>query len=113
DIYIQSFPVLGRKVRVSTSGGRRPRWSRDGNEIFFVAPDQSLMVAAVSRAGSTLEVGAVSRLPGVRLDVASVLRNSAYDVAADGQRVLLVTSEGVTAPVPLTVVLNWAAALKK
>jgi Tol biopolymer transport system component len=39
EIYIQSFPSLGKKWRVSTDGGTRPVWSRDGKELFFMGTD--------------------------------------------------------------------------
>ena len=38
---------------------------------------------------------------------------SAYAVAADGKRFLVNTSLGDTAETPLTVVVNWMAAVKK
>jgi len=67
------------------------------------------MAAAVNGAGTTLEVGPVRSLPGVRL----LARRTAYDVTADGQRVLLVTAGEQTTRSPITVVLNWQAALNK
>ena len=35
DIYVDSFPKPGARVRVTTAGGTEPRWSNDGRELFF------------------------------------------------------------------------------
>ena len=35
DIYVDSFPKPGTRVRVTTAGGTEPRWSNDGRELFF------------------------------------------------------------------------------
>jgi serine/threonine protein kinase len=43
EIYVQSFPRADRKTRVSTSGGSQPRWSHDGNELYYIALDDRLM----------------------------------------------------------------------
>ncbi len=36
EVYVQSFPKLGNKVAVSTSGGTEPLWSRDGRELYYL-----------------------------------------------------------------------------
>ena len=65
-------------------------------------------IMTVNGAGTTLEVGAVRSLTGVRL-----AQGTGYDVTADGQRVLLATAGEQTTRSPITVVLNWQAALNK
>ena len=35
DVYVDSFPKPGARVRVTTAGGTEPRWSHDGRELFF------------------------------------------------------------------------------
>jgi hypothetical protein len=61
EIYVLPYPGPGRKWLVSTAGGFGPKWRRDGKEIFYYAPDLSLMsveisrgVGLESRAGQTL-----------------------------------------------------------
>ena len=46
-IYVQSFPTAGVKWQVSTNGGERSVWSRDGKELYFVSPDGKMMAAEV------------------------------------------------------------------
>lgn len=48
EVYVQPFPDATGKWQVSTSGGTHPVWSRNGKEIFYVAPDEMLMVVEVS-----------------------------------------------------------------
>jgi Tol biopolymer transport system component len=36
EVYVQTFPTRGGKWQVSTNGGSRPVWSRDGKELFFI-----------------------------------------------------------------------------
>ena len=110
EIYVAPFPGPGGKRQISTAGGTFPRWRRDGTEIFYVAPDNKLMVAAVNGKGSSFEVGTVKPLFDSR--VFNGLRYP-YDVTADGQRFLLNTVPGQASSAPITVVVNWTAGLKK
>ena len=110
EIYVAPFPGPGGKRQISTGGGNWPRWRRDGTEIFYFAPDNKLMVAAVNGKGSSFEVGAVK--PLFDTHVFNGLRYP-YDVTADGQRFLLSTVPGQVSSAPITVVLNWTAGLKK
>ena len=110
EVYVTPFPGPGGKWQISTGGGGLPRWRLDGNEIFYLAPDNKLMAAAVNGKGSRFEVGAVKPLFETRAIVG--LRNR-YAVAADGQRFLINTAPEQAASAPITVVLNWTAGLKK
>lgn len=42
-VYVIPFPRTGEKWQVSQSGGTQPRWSIDGNELFYLDPDGRLM----------------------------------------------------------------------
>ncbi len=35
EIYVERYPQLGDRQKISTGGGLRPLWSRDGQELFF------------------------------------------------------------------------------
>jgi dipeptidyl aminopeptidase/acylaminoacyl peptidase len=120
EVYIQSFPKPGDKWQVSTGGGIAPRWRRDAKEIYYIAPDQKLMAVPIrsdaARGDSALEVGQPVALFQTRIledGVYALADKQQYDVTADGQRFLINTPvEGATSS-PLTVVLNWPAALKQ
>jgi eukaryotic-like serine/threonine-protein kinase len=108
EIYVQSFPTPGAKVPVSTNGGERSVWSRDGKELYFVSPDGKMMAAAVG-SGPKFEVGVPKPLFDVRL-----ARNmdAWFDVTRDGRFLIPVQVEQ-TVSAPMTVVVNWQAELKK
>jgi Tol biopolymer transport system component/predicted Ser/Thr protein kinase len=101
EVFVTAFPEPGERVRVSASGGSRPRWRRDGREIFYVSRNNE-MIATPIRLASEAQVGAPQRL--FRIDPAGL---QDYDVTGDGERFLAV----VTVPVPdadaITVTVNW------
>ena len=45
EVYVQRFPDLGARDQISVSGGRFPRWSSDGTELFYVSPDGQELLA--------------------------------------------------------------------
>jgi eukaryotic-like serine/threonine-protein kinase len=93
---------------VSPSGGSRPTWRRDGKEIFYLSATGELMAAKVRQNGSTLEIGTATHLFKTR----SESFFPSYDVSADGQRFLVVSSLAQKQASPITVVINWDAGLK-
>ena len=112
EVYVASFPGPGGKWQISSGGGTLPRWRHDGGEIFYLAPDNKLMAAAVNGKGGGFEVGAVKAL--FERTVRRAPENGyPYDVTADGQRFLINSAPGQAASAPVTVVLNWTAGLKK
>ncbi len=111
EIYVQAFPEPGRKVIVSKGGGTLPRWRRDGRELYYVAPDDKLMVVPVEP-GANFGTGT----PVPLFEVGSYGRRNnryVYDVSADGQKILLLRPLEDATTRPLTVVQNWTALLKK
>ena len=42
EVYVQSFPALDHKWRISLGGGEEPRWSRDGRQLFFRHGDKMM-----------------------------------------------------------------------
>jgi Tol biopolymer transport system component len=115
-VYVQSFPAGAGKLRVSTAGGAQPRWRRDGKEIFYIGADGRLTAVNV-KTTPKLEAGAPqalfdAQIPGAIMTDAYFH----YDVTADGKR-FLVSSVGTDtagpAAAPITVIVNWQAALKR
>jgi serine/threonine protein kinase/Tol biopolymer transport system component len=117
EVYVDSFPALGKKRQVSTAGGFAPRWRRDGREIFYLAPDRRLMAVRVTIAGDEIEPAAPVRLFDAAVAGGTVPASDGYalafrreyDVAADGQRFLLnlVTATSMS----MTVATNWTSRL--
>ncbi len=107
EVYVQPFPEGGRKVTVSSNGGTKVRWSRDGKELFYVE-GQTLVAVSVS-SGSSFSAGSATRLfehPGL----IGGTEYPPYDISADGQRFILAewVGAGADAPEPsIRVVMNW------
>jgi hypothetical protein len=66
------------------------------------------MAATVNGRGASLEVRGVKPLFQTR-----AVSGYRYDVTADGQRFLIITSPEQAASAPITVVVNWAAGVRK
>jgi serine/threonine protein kinase len=116
-VYVRPFSGSGGKWQISTAGGTRPHWRRDGKEIFYLGEDWKLNAAEIRINGSALELGAVRPLFKVdavtNVGGVSFLDGSAYDVTPDGQRFLVNIFLEDTSSHPVTLVLNWDEALKK
>jgi Tol biopolymer transport system component len=117
EIYVTAFdgsgPASGGKWQISSGGGSQPRWRPGGKGVFYVSPppDNSLMAVAVTPGESAMEVGSTQKLFPIRLPDAP---RSYYQVAPDGQRFLVnMAPPSQGGPPPITVVVNWTAALKK
>lgn len=117
EIYVRPFPASsGGKWLVSNGGGAEPSWRTDGKELFYIAPSGALMAADVKAGGSSFEVGAPKALfhtqilGGLGSGPASAWR---YAVSKDGQKFLINSAVEQSASVPVTVVTNWTAAIKR
>jgi dipeptidyl aminopeptidase/acylaminoacyl peptidase len=111
EVYVQTFPASGGRWRVSAGGGCQPRWRRDGRELFYIAADRKLMAAEV-KPGDTFEAGPPRALFATRVMTLADFRNH-YAASADGQRFLVSSMVEDEAAAPITVVVNWAADLKR
>ena len=85
EVYVTGFPTSERRWRISEGGGSQARWRRDGEELFYLAPDQTLMAVDFHSQGSDIEVGAAQALFEIRLPW---LAYRAYD-PTDGERFLV------------------------
>ena len=113
EVYVQSFPIGRGKWQVSRGGGGPPKWRGDGKEIFFVSGDK-LMSVEVKTEGDTFEMGTPQPLFEIRgAPLPGGLGGSAFDATADGQKFLIGMPVQEATFVPITVVLNWAADLKR
>jgi hypothetical protein len=112
EIYVQPFPTTGAKWQVSKGGGQEPQWRRDGNELFYMASDRKLIAVAV-KTDATFAPGDARALFDTRVTAWEGSNNQGpqYAVTADGQRFLVNTASDAVQPI--TLALNWPAALNK
>ena len=110
EIYVESYPERGRKWTISTEGGTEPSWSNDGSELFYRQGDE-MMVVDVSL-GDDFSASKPRVLFEGRFEV-GVAGNMDYDVAADGQRFLMVKRDEASALSEFHVILNWDKELER
>jgi len=112
EIYVVPFPSLTQKWRVSTEGGTRATWRRDGKELYYLSPDQKLMAVSVSRSGEDLSFGKPEALFQALFVVTGSNVGRPYDVSPDGQKFVM-NATVATTPQPITLVTNWTSLVKK
>ena len=119
EIYIEPISPGGAPRQISVEGGTNPQWRSDGRELYFLS-DRKLMAVDVS-SGPGLTFKPPHELfhnphlyPASMLATVDATREITYRPKADGSQFLMLLTVG-DAPIalPLTVVTNWQATLKK
>jgi hypothetical protein len=103
-----SFPIPGGKTRVSNAGGRDPRWSRNGRELFFwdnMAGAGGLFAAAVQ--------GSPSLTVGVPSELLRMVNGTTWDPLPDGSRFLVESPRGSDRGTRLVTVTDWFEELRR
>ena len=108
DVFIQPFPGPGPRIQVSVAGGAQPRWSRDGREVFYIAPDSRMMAASFDPQKRV--AGAPRVLFQTRI-VAPAFVDHQFDIAPDGRFLINSLRSGNSSP--LTLFTGWNASLRK
>jgi eukaryotic-like serine/threonine-protein kinase len=109
EVYVQAFPGPGGKWQLSTEGGEDPAWSRDGKEIFYIAPGNRLMTVPV-KPGPEPQPGTPRFLFEARFRQDT---GQQYDISADGQRFLIAADLSEANASPVTLVQNWLTGRKR
>jgi eukaryotic-like serine/threonine-protein kinase len=118
EVYVQSYPGPGEKVRISTNGGGEPLWSPNGRELFYRVSTQERQqfFAAAITSISPFRVDTPRLLfENTTFEYDNTVPIRSWDVSPDGQRFLLLrfapqTDKPVTS---MHVVLNWTEELKR
>ena len=104
----------GNKKRISIGGGSTPRWRSDGRELFYASADNRAIMAVPSMLASSLVAGhrSVCLQSGGRRQ-----RATARETSCTTSRRMVSDSwsafrHGEPSSSRVTVVLNWAAALR-
>jgi eukaryotic-like serine/threonine-protein kinase len=116
EIYIAPVGLPGQRKQLSIGGGTAPRWRRDGKELFYMSVDNRSVMAVPIESLRPFKPGIPARLFTIGADTAATrerARTTVYDVMPDGQRFLISVPAGEAASSRITVVLNWASALKQ
>jgi eukaryotic-like serine/threonine-protein kinase len=110
EIYVRAISGAAGKWQISTAGGAQPRWSRDGNEIFYIAPGGSLIAVPVD-VTKRFDAGVPARQFSLVTQAFVPELPPPYDVAPDGRRFIFMSRvESPSAPIIVT--RNWTSALE-
>ncbi len=117
EIYIRPRPGTGGQVTVSVGGGREPIWAKNG-EVFYRNLSGDRMFAVPVATEPTLKVGTpVQLFQGPFYTPGSGSPRPQYDVAADGQRLLMLTTRSNTDSLParprIVIVQDWFEELRR
>lgn len=93
------------KTQISTAGGSQPQWRRDGKELFYIAPDNTITAVDVRSAADRLEASKPVGLFAANVDQNKSIRNQ-YAASPDGQRFLVLSLAERDAS-PIVAVVNW------
>jgi eukaryotic-like serine/threonine-protein kinase len=116
EIYVRPFPdVQSGRWQVSTGGGTRPLWARNGRELFYLVGQGRVMSVPIQR-GESFSAGN----PQVVFEGPYLAPNSGrtYDVSPTGERFLMLKEAGSAAktsgsPPSIIVVQGWFEELKR
>ena len=105
EVYIVPFPEANRKIPVSTGGGGEPCWSPDGQELYYLSGDRTLMSATLQLGKNGLQVSSTRPL--------FKTNSETFDVSHDGKRFLVFEESENQPPSAITLITNWTKALPK
>ena len=103
EAYVAPFGSPGEKIRVSKGGANLIRFSLDGSELFYLAPDGQLFASPI-RSSPSIEPGE----PHALFHVPRGAEWQDFDVSQDGKFLAVVQEVSGNAQ-PATVVINWTA----
>jgi Tol biopolymer transport system component len=110
-MYVTAYPDGKQRFTVSALNGARPRWRRDGREIFFVSSEGAgagargpvqIVAVPVTWTAAGPDFGAASPLMALPRTVTG---GAVFDVTPDGQRFVIIV-EGERDESPITVRLG-------
>ena len=114
EVYVRPFPGPGGRWQISTSGGIRPVWSRDGRELLFLSLDGRVMAAGYTAKGDSFAAEKPRLWSEARILAAGF--GLGYDIAPDGKRLAAMVQDdanGDKLPTHLTFLLNFFDELRQ
>jgi len=110
EIYVQPWPLTGRRWRISRAGGEEPLWTRGGRELVWRFGQEWWSASVRETAAGALDAAEPQLL--ARGDWINV-GGYEYAAAADGERLyLLAPMAGPAGTTRLAVVTNWFSVLR-
>ena len=95
EIYVEPFPELGRRFKLTTGGATGPVWAPDGSRLYYRRTDtvDFDLVAVDVVAGDEFDIGDREDLfPTARYGFMDAMTN--YDIDPDGERFVFISAGG-------------------
>lgn len=110
EVYVERYPGLGDKRRISASGGGQPQWRADQRELFYLSADRKLMAADVSEdPWGVIEIGMPQVLFSAPIGGDPGDARDHYAVAANGTRFLIDGQLDGDGDTEISILVNWTA----
>ena len=119
-VFVQPWPALDRKWKVSTDGGSAPVWTRNGTELVYLkrtrrdttSGKRDRVMSVTFRAGAEPNPQPPRELFTASIMTGALLRS--HDVTRDGMRFLVVSGTLVPAPPDEPrIIVNWFSELRR
>ena len=114
-IWVRPFPDTNAgRWQITTEGGTRPLWNRNGRELFYYVESEGAMMAVPVATDGSFKAGTPTEL--FRGDYLTYFDGTQYSVTSDGKRFLMIkiaeTEKNNEMSRKINIVLNWFEELK-
>jgi hypothetical protein len=106
-LYVSGRPFTENRRAISEAASM-PRWRADGQELFYLSKDSSIVATAIDPQRTPSDSASHTLFHASDLPRTGI-SGAIYDVTPDGQRFLLKREVGST---PIHIVLNWDARIR-
>jgi len=119
EIYVRSFPDPGERTRVSEGGGYFPRWSPDGNTVYYWAlrsgggGSTTFIAARLQREPTPMVLSTDSLFTGDYNVLASDLHPAGNQVIVGRVNLAFLQEDAASEPERFVVVVNWFTELRE
>ncbi len=112
EIYARPFPGPGRKIAISSDGGREPVWSPNSDELFY-RHGRAMMRVSVDASSENVFGQPEILFEGDFMHTHRPDMGPNYDVGPGARRFLMIESEKEFTPTTIGIVLDWFSELER
>ena len=107
EVYIQEYPMPGRRIRISTGGGLVPGWAPRSDGLYYLSLEGDVFYAPIA-----VEPELGGGTPQLMLEHAASGIVPGFDIAPDGQS-FVTMKDAEMATGSLELIVNWFEELKR
>jgi eukaryotic-like serine/threonine-protein kinase len=108
EVYVRPFPGPGRRWQVSTGGGSKPVWTKNGREIVYLDQGRYFTAVEIRLQENSVNVGETYTL----FSPLGIVEPRRYDVSADGETIIYSTLPTAGEHDYVTLIVNWDAGIQ-